>query len=325
MNDFLQSKEWIAFQASVGREAVPFSPEGFSGNGIVHTLPLVGKYLYIPRGPGVNTKYQIPNTEQHIQELIALAKQKSARWIRIEPATEEILETIQKDTAYKIVKAPHDMQPREIFVIDITKSEEELLSSMKPKTRYNIRLAEKRGVRAFATREEKHMQAFFDLVEMTARRKEISPHPKDYYAKFFDAFPPEMCQLFVAEYNGEVLVANICILYQGRAVYLHGGSSDKHRDMMAPFLLQWEQIKYAKAHGCTEYDFGGVRTQATSYQLSASNSWGGITRFKLGFSPNTLPITYPGSYDIVLDTKVYALYNFIRRLKETVRSINIFK
>jgi lipid II:glycine glycyltransferase (peptidoglycan interpeptide bridge formation enzyme) len=217
------------------------------------------------------------------------------------------------------------MQPREIFVIDITKSEEELLAQMKPKTRYNIRLAEKHGVRVFATREKKYQQAFFDLIEATARRKEISPHPKNYYATFFDAFPPEMCQLFVAEYQGRVLVANIFIMYQGRAIYLHGGSSSEQRDVMAPFLLQWEQIKYAKEHGCTEYDFGGVRTLATSYQIPTTNSWGGITRFKLGFSPSTTPTIFPGSYDMILDPVAYRFYNLIRRSKELTHSLNIFK
>jgi len=94
---------------------------------------------------------------------------------------------------------------------------------MKPKTRYNIRLAEKRGVRVFATRDAKYQQAFLDLIEATAERKEIVPHPRSYYEHFFTAFPEAVCQLFIAEYEGSVIAANLLIIFGGRAIYLHGG------------------------------------------------------------------------------------------------------
>jgi len=317
--EFLQSQNWLAFQKATGREVLPFEEGGFLANGIIHRLPLVGKYVYVPKGPKTSIKYKVSSIKYEMARLIDLAKEKNCRWIRIEPETEEILEAIKKSTLYKVVKAPHDMQPREIFKIDITKTEEELLVQMKSKTRYNIRLAEKRGVQVFATREEKYIVIFLDLITATSGRKGITSHPRSYYEKFFSTLPKEMCQLFVAEYKGEVIAANMMMFYGDTATYLHGGSGDVHRDAMAPYLLQWEQIKRAKALGCSIYDFGGIRTEARfKNQDSKINSWSGITKFKTGFSPETASTVFPGTYDIVLDTQQYFVYRELQSLKQAI-------
>jgi lipid II:glycine glycyltransferase (peptidoglycan interpeptide bridge formation enzyme) len=328
MNEFLQSEEWMRFQEAAGKEVVRLSQDGFSANGIIHELPLIGKYLYAPRWPSG----EISNYQFLISKLIEEARKRKANWIRIEPETEGVLEEIKKAGPCKIVKAPHDMQPKEIFVMDIAKDLDVLLSEMKPKTRYNIGLAGKYGVKVFATREEKYKQAFLDLIVGTSLRKEIIPHPRAYYEKFFSAIPEELCQLFVAEYAGNVLAANMLVFFGTRAIYLHGGSGNEHREVMAPYLLQWKQIQYAKERGCMEYDFGGVKMESAQ-QPTANNEqkkgnksdWRGITRFKIGFSPQTKPIVFPGSYDMILDFRSYFLYNLLRRLKEAAHSINIFK
>ncbi|MDP2838373.1 MAG: peptidoglycan bridge formation glycyltransferase FemA/FemB family protein [Candidatus Moranbacteria bacterium] len=304
--EFLQSAEWLRFQEAAGKETVPFAGEDFSANGIVHALPLVGKYLYVPRGPvGKISHYQFL-----ISKLIEKAQEKNMKWMRIEPGTEAALEKIKKMTSRKVMKAPHDMQPREIFRIDITKTEEELLQVMKSKTRYNIRLAEKHGVKVFETREKKYSAAFFDLITVTSGRKGITSHPRSYYEKFFQVLPQEMCRLFVAEYEGKVIAANIVIFYGDTVTYLHGGTADEHRDIMAPYLLQWEQIKAAKKEGYQLYDFGGIKTD-----VSSGRSWQGITKFKTGFSLQTTPTVFPGSYDIILDAKAYAVYDMLRKFR----------
>src|SRR3989344_723062 len=320
--EFLQSEQWLRFQEAVGRETVKISDKNFSANGIIHRLPIVGSYLYVPRGPLINQQ-TTDNKEQltgKMRMVVELAKAKQAKWIRIEPQTKELLEMIKGSVPYKMVKAPHDVQPKEIFVVDILPGEDELLAAMKSKTRYNIRLAQKKGVKVFATREEKYKQTFLTLMQRTAARKEITPHPRAYYEKFLTAFPENMCQLFAAEYNGRVLAANLLMMFGTTAVYLHGGSSDTYRDMMAPYLLQWEQMKFAKAHGCTRYDFGGIRTQTTNYKLQTTDSWSGITRFKTGFSPQTASIVFPGAYDIVLHPLSYALYRIVQRIRARCNS-----
>lgn len=315
--EFLQSPEWLRLQEATGKSIVPFEEGDFLANGIVHTLPLVGKYLYIPRGPR-QSNHQSPNStfQKNIQKLVEEAKEKKMKWVRIEPETEEILEAIKTTVSERVVSAPHDMQPREIFKIDISKSEGELLAGMKPKTRYNIRLAEKRGVSVYETREAKHIEAFLGLITATSGRKGITSHPKSYYEKFFQVLPREMCRLFVAEYQGEIIAANLVMFSGDTVTYLHGGTADRHRDAMAPYLLQWEQIKVAKEEGYHRYDFGGVHTGSTS------SSWGGITKFKTGFSPSTPPIVFPGSYDIILDSRGYLLYDGLRHLQKLKRLVS---
>ncbi len=322
-SEFLQSEAWAKLQVAAGHEAVRIGDDAY---GFVHVLPLVGRYLYTPRWPADGIK----NQESRIKNLLAEAEKVGAKWIRIEPETEGMKEILLRQLAdqngtVSVEKSPHDMQPRETFVIDIAKSEDELLAAMKPKTRYNIRLAEKKGVRVFATQEKKYQEAFLDLITATAERKDIVPHPRSYYEKFFTELPEEMCHLFVAEYEGVVVAANLVMIYGDTATYLHGGSGDRYREAMAPFLLQWEQIKFAKSKGCAKYDFGGVRTvnsqqstvngETTNYKLQTTSSWGGITRFKTGFSPKTEPTVFPGCYDIVLDKKAYCLYGKLRLIQ----------
>jgi peptidoglycan pentaglycine glycine transferase (the first glycine) len=300
--EFLQSEDWLRFQQAAGKEVMPFSTPHFVGNGILHTLPVVGRYLYLPRGPR-------GEVTEGIMSVINQALGKKAQWIRIEPETENALTAIRENIPYRVVKAPHDMQPKEVFQIDITKNEAELLSAMKSKTRYNIRLAEKKGIRTFATREKKYQEAFLDLITATSDRKGITPHPRSYYEKFFTALPEEICQLFIAEYEDKVLAAHLVIFFGDTATYLHGGSSDFHRDLMAPFLLQWEQIKEAKKRGCRSYDFGGVKIG------EEHSSWAGITRFKTGFSPKTEARVFPGSYDIVLAPLPYTVYRTLQKVR----------
>lgn len=318
--EFLQSREWLRLQEATGKGIIPLEEEDFMANGIVHTLPVVGSYLYVPRGPKIGSMKQEVGIKNGMQRLIQTAKEKKMKWMRIEPETEEALEAIKAVVSKRVVPAPHDMQPREIFKIAISKTEEELLAGMKPKTRYNIRLAEKRGVRVNETREAKHIEAFLGLITATSGRKGITSHPKSYYEKFFQILPREMCRLFVAEYQGEIIAANLVMFYGDTVTYLHGGTSDAHRDAMAPYLLQWEQIKVAKREGYHYYDFGGVHTRVEN-EKSKQKDWEGITRFKVGFAPATAPTVYPGTHDIILDSRGYLLYDWLRHLQTLKRLV----
>lgn len=361
--EFLQSDQWMAFQEATGKKSLRLSLDFFSANGLLHALPFAGQYLYVPRGPvchnfQFSTRLpdgQVFNFQKNLEKLIEKAKKSKAIWIRMEPETEELLEGIKKATDKKIVKAPHDIQPRAVFRMDLSPSEEELFSAMKPKTRYNIRLAEKRGVRVFTTRDQKYVRVFLDLIRKTADRKAITPHPVSYYEQLLNSLPEDMCRLFVAEYEapastreggssvrgGQVLGANLLIIFGTTATYLHGGSSDVHRGMMAPYLLQWEQMKFAKQAGCVLYDFGGVSTGDTRYKISdsrktaaekerpfiahhpsiATHSWAGITKFKMGFSPQTEPVVFPGAYDIILNSQAYAAYRVAEYCKKSIKRI----
>lgn len=319
-SEFLQSEQWLRFQESTGRDIVRCSGEDFSANGIVHELPLVGKYLYVPRGPVMPTDgNRVETDHEMLLRLIAGARAIGAAWVRIEPRTDAELERIREGCGEEVVKAPHDMQPREVFVMDVSKPDAELLAEMKPKTRYNIRLAEKKGVHVVASEDEEYREAFVDLVYATARRKHIIPHPSAYYRKMLDAFLGETGTLFVAIHDGDILGINLVIRHGDTATYLHGGSGEAKHGYMAPFLLQWAALRDARDSGCAWYDFGGVKmTDETRNGKRRENEWEGITRFKKGFSPATLPRCFPGAYDIILDRHAYRKYTLIRVVRENI-------
>jgi lipid II:glycine glycyltransferase (peptidoglycan interpeptide bridge formation enzyme) len=203
------------------------------------------------------------------------------------------------------------MQPKEILMMDITPSEEELLSQMKSKTRYNIRLAEKKGVVVKQTREPEDIEVFLKIMQETALRKDVHFHPKEYFQAFLDFFSEDVCTLFVAVYEGKILAGSLVAFYEGTAYYLHGGSRDAGREVMAPHLLQWEQIREAKRRGCTKYDLGGVAIQTAP----KGKDWSGITRFKRGFAPHIDPLVFPGTYDFVLHNLRYKLYSTLQKIR----------
>jgi lipid II:glycine glycyltransferase (peptidoglycan interpeptide bridge formation enzyme) len=335
--DFLQSEEWRKFQAATGLKTFKIEADGFWASIIEHRLPLVGKYFYIPRGPVVEHGTWNMEQKNNFLKLFDLAKNNKARWIRIEPENQETLENIKKNVAYKITKAPHDVQPKEIFVMDITKSEDELLSEMKGKTRYNIKLATHNAQLTIrSTRQEKDTVEFVRLVNATAKRKGITFHAENYYRKMIETIPESMLKLYVAEYNNKVIAANLMVFYGRTATYLHGATDDEYRNVMAPHLLQWQAILDAKRSGYVEYDFGGVKTynsQLTTRNLQPEpnkkvssfkfqvlrKSWQGITKFKLGFSPTTRPVEFPGSYDIVLNSRAYLFYKCLQKIKSFMK------
>jgi len=320
---FLQSNEWRKFQEAYGRKTFNVSSDSFWANIIEHKLKLIGNYFYVPRGP---------LGEGKIEDIIKVAKDNNAGWVRM-----DLLGGEASKLGLKVKKAPHDMQPKEIFVIDITKPEEQLLAEMKSKTRYNIKLAEKKGVNVYAitnSQETKDKQIsnfkfqisnpfdeFLRLVKITARRNEISAHPEEYYRKMWEIIPSANLKLYIAEYQEKIIATNLVLFYGQFATYLHGASDNDFREVMAPYLLQWQVIQDAKKNGCAFYDFGGVSSGSTALDHSdlkrpdRYDSWKGITKFKLGFSPETKAIEFPGSYDIVINPWRYGTYRVMQKIK----------
>lgn len=343
--NFLQSPGWENFQRASGHEVFRAGGSLF----VEQNLPIVGKYAYSPRGPRVEQQATSDKQQAGWQEIIQEAKKRGYAWLRIEPNSEEELKCISDFLVtchLSLVTCRRDTQPREILIMDIAKSEEQLLAEMKPKTRYNIRLAEKKGVKIIVSKEEKYQARFVELVRETALRAGIRPHPENHYRKMLASLG-ETAQLYNAEYEGEVLAANLMIFSGDGAIYLHGGSGNAHRNVMAPFLLQWRAMQDAKEKGCRWYDFGGAaiarntehgtrnagqRMQDTEHESRnaerrigffrrsairdpRSESWAGITNFKQGFCPQTESTRFPGTYDIVLSPWQYRMYRFLNWVK----------
>lgn len=304
----LQSKNWADFLRAEKKEVVEIGEEN-KIFGVENKLSVVGEYLYIPRLTFQNNS----DFKKTLQEIKQKMKEKKFGWLRTDLLNDDDLKKIRENLNYKVVKAPHDMQPKDHFIIDISLGEEELLKNMKSKTRYNIRLAERKGVKIFSSRDKKYLRNFFNLVNKTAERKNVSFHSFDHYEKMFESLPEGCIDLYLAEYEGKIIAGNIATFYNGVATYLHGGMDGEYRKLMAPLLLQWKMIRDAKEKGCVWYDFGGV------FPDSSDSGKNGITRFKMSFSPKTGVFETAGTYDIVFSPVRYWVYRGLQKVKGIVR------
>ncbi len=327
---FLQSWHWAKFQRSLGRKVIELSKKvDFKVLMICHRLPLVGSYFFVPRGPLLRitkgNQAQNSNDQEGLVEMIRVAKKGNIGWVRVEPQTENDLNAIKEALGgrYKIVKSKKNHEPAQILMIDLKKNEDELLLQMKSKTRYNIRLAKRRGVEVFLSQKNEHVEKFIELIKTTSERDRITSHKDEYYRKMIKTMPDDVMKLYFARYQGEIISAVLVIFYGGVATYLHGASANEYRNVMAPHALQWRAIRDAKRKGCKKYDFGGTRVSSTNYSLSTTHyeNWEGITRFKVGFCPNCELIEFPGCWDIVIDSKKYWLYKMLQLGKDLASKI----
>jgi len=182
-------------------------------------------------------------------------------------------------------ESPHNIQPPRTIVIDITGSEDDLLARMKQKTRYNVRLAEKKGV---TVRAWDDLDGFHQMMQVTGGRDDFGVHSLDYYRRAYQLFHPTgMAELLVAEYEGQPLAALMVFARGRRAWYVYGASNDQERNRMPTYLLQWEAIRWAKVRGCEEYDLWGVPDEdeaklEAQFESRHDGLWG-VYRFKRGF------------------------------------------
>jgi lipid II:glycine glycyltransferase (peptidoglycan interpeptide bridge formation enzyme) len=214
-----------------------------------------------------------------------------------------------------VKRSKKNHEPAQTLMLDLRKSEDEILAEMKQKTRYNIRLAEKRGVEIKESQNlEKDIEIFYEISRETAERDKISIHPFEYYQKMVTEINSEKIKLYLAKYENQVIGAIIIRFFGGMATYLHGASSNLHRNVMVNYAIQWRAIQDAKSHGCEKYDFGGIKIT----EENNKNSWQGITRFKLSFAPKEKIVDFPGCWDIVINKRRYFTYRALQYLKDLI-------
>lgn len=318
---FLQSDIYGQVKQAENFQVFSFDDKGsFRALVILHQLPLVGNYFFLPRGPIFDKKISEADLEKQLFQLMEKAKELNIGWLRIEPQSTVDWIRMKKifEKKYQIVKSKKNHEPIQTLILNLDKTLEKLLAEMKPKTRYNLRLAEKKGVKIVFSKEKAVVEDFLALLEVTAKRDGIKNHNKCHYRKLIEV-GGESVELVLGKVGNETVCGAILILFGNRAIYLHGASSNRHREKMATYLLQWEMIKLAQKRGCRIYDFFGVKVlsqkdEKGEYQ-PLGGSWKGITRFKLGFSPTEGLEEYPGCYDVILNKKKYFLYRIIQKLK----------
>jgi peptidoglycan pentaglycine glycine transferase (the first glycine) len=222
---------------------------------------------------------------------------------------------------YGFVPGATTIQPRRTLLVDLTPTEDEILGAFKSKTRYNIRLSARKGVRV-RQGDAGDVAVFNRLMAVTSERNAFGVHSGEYYQAAFELFAPHgQVGLFLAEYDGEPLAGLMAFALAGTGWYFFGGSSNRHRNLMAPYAVQWAAMCWAKARGCAVYDLWGV-PDADEERLEAEfgerveGLWG-VYRFKRGFAGRLYRTV--GAWDRVYSPLRYRLYRWAMQRIRGVR------
>lgn len=278
----LQSGEWGELKSAFGWKPVRIVNGNFGVQILFRKLPLGFTVGYIPKA--VNSNQLSVNSEQFWKEVDSVCKRHRAIFLKLEPDLWADSH-LPAGEGLGVRVSPHNIQPPRTLIINIKDDEDAILARMKQKTRYNIRLAEKKGV---TVRTWDDIQAFHKMMLITGERDGFGVHSLEYYRRAYELFrPKDLCELLAAEYEGKPLAALFVARYGKRAYYLYGASTDEERNRMPAYLLQWEAMKWAKARGCEEYDLWGVpdedeATLEANFETRRDGLWS-VYRFKRGF------------------------------------------
>ncbi|MCB0120222.1 MAG: peptidoglycan bridge formation glycyltransferase FemA/FemB family protein [Anaerolineales bacterium] len=276
----LQMGEWGELKEGFGWKPVRVVVGNVGAQILFRRLPLGFTIGYMPKP--VDSGQWTVDSELFWVEVNSICKKNRAIFLKIEPDAWDSEFRILH-SAFRI--SPHNIQPPRTITLDIQDSEENILSRMKPKCRYNIRLAEKKGV---TVRAWDDIAAFHEMMTVTGGRDNFGVHSKEYYQRAYELFHPKgTCELLVAEYEGKPLASLMVFANAKRTWYVYGASNNEERNRMPTYLLQWEAIRWAKARGCEEYDLWGVpdeneETLEANFENRHDGLWG-VYRFKRGF------------------------------------------
>lgn len=214
------------------------------------------------------------------------------------------------EAQFNLVKG-RSLFTRFTFWLDLTRSEADLLANMKSKTRYNTRLAEKRGVQIIEDSTIEGFEDYWKLTKETTSRQGFYTHNREYHFRMWQTLSGKggMAHLLKAVYKGETLVTWVLFILNGILYYPYGASSDKFREVMASNLMMWEAIKFGKAHNCKLFDLWG----STGPNPKANDPWLGFHRFKEGYGAEL--VEFVGTYDLIINPALYWPY----RLGESLR------
>jgi peptidoglycan pentaglycine glycine transferase (the first glycine) len=298
---FLQSSAWGQFQKALSHRVWSLEETGLKGLVIRRNLPLGRNYLYCSRGPAGQVTED--NFRGFLNQVKEIGRSEKSIFFKIELDKEFPARASLKGMPLK--ESKNRIQPVKSLILDISRPEGELLAQMHQKTRYNIKLAQRKGVKIeiSAGDNPKEVNRFLKLSADTAKRDKFHLHPPAYYRKMLEFLGQEgMIKLFLAKYQNQIIATNLICFFGQTACYLHGASDYNFHHLMAPHLCQWQAILEAKKLGCQYYDFWGID----------ENKWPGVTRFKKGF--NGQEINYPGSFDLVFQPLWYQLYRLAKKV-----------
>lgn len=314
---FTQSWAWGEFRKALGYPVRRWALVGENGEWLCAVQGEYRKkflglgYWFAPHGPVISRTVSQENYRAVISHLVSLMAEKAhlprCLFWRFEPVIR--MESQVRPLPPRFIRTL-SVEPSSTRLLDLTLSEEELLSRMHEKTRYNIKIANRYGVKTRLTSHPADIDQFLQLMHETEKRAGFVQHSSSYIYKTLQTLAAaKMARLRVAELNGAMLAADLEIVYGQTVTYLYGASSHLMRQAMAPYALHWEAIKAAKQEGNKFYDFWGVNPVNLSSPLY-KKSWEGITRFKNGWGGQQVDLI--GTWDLPMNMTIYSLI-FMRR------------
>jgi lipid II:glycine glycyltransferase (peptidoglycan interpeptide bridge formation enzyme) len=257
---------------------------------LIRSLPYgFGRLGYVPRGPAVDFENRTL-VSGLFEAMGELAREREVISLKIEP---EALDGPLAGELEELGLAPASpVQMRSSIWVDLSAPEDELLAQQKQKTRYNIRLAAKKGV-VVRHGSVNDVADWYRMYEVTARRDGFVIHSLAYYRSIFELLEPrDMAALLLAHHDGDLLAGIIVFAFGGKAQYMYGASSNEKRNLMAPYLLQWEGMRWARARGAQVYDLWGIPDR-----LEENEDLWGVYRHKRGYGGKI--VRYVGAFDMV--------------------------
>ncbi len=323
---FLQSRFWAEFKSLAGwsyaRYDVRIDGSGaapFPLSVLNRGLGLGYTFAYVPHGPeAIVGDVDRGALLTAIAEALRGELPHSCVFVRFDPAWYEVegpeaAAPLRRPVFAMPLLKGSDVQPPDSVVLELNHTDDELLAGMKPKWRYNIKLAEKKGV-VVRSEGPSGLSDFYVLYETTATRDRIAIHPRSYYERLFElgstngSEPSPDVRLWIARFEGRPLAAIITVFYGVEATYLYGASSDEQRNLMPSYALQWAAMRAAREAGCSTYDFYGIPPAD-----DPDHPMSGLYRFKTGFGGQIRH--YSGAWDYVLRPLQYHGLRLAERLR----------
>ena len=307
----LQTPEWGIFREKTGVRVIKLT-SGYQFT--VHKLPLSNFSIgYFPKGP-------LPDRKM-LDELMEKGKAHKCIFIQIEPHIENT-KNLESSRLWRASPSAgilnlglrNSIKPlftKYNFVVDLTKSEEELMAAMQPKTRYNIRVAEKHGVEVREETNDKGFEIYLKLYFETTKRQHYFGHTEKYHRLLWQTLTNHSLtpHILIAYYKGVPLTAWFLLQLTDTLYYPYGGSSIEYRNVMANNLVVWEAIRLGKKLGCKQFDMWG----ALGPDADPKDPWYGFHKFKQGYGGRL--VEYVGSYDLVLNPILYWVFHLIDKLR----------
>jgi peptidoglycan pentaglycine glycine transferase (the first glycine) len=310
----LQSSQWgqlkERFGWQVARLAIEDQGQWRAGTQVLFRPLGPQSIAYVPKGP-ITDWADTEATQALLEALHQLCRQRRAILLKIEPDLAGDSTLPQRLSELGFRPSPQTIQPQCTILLDLSPEANDILACMKSKTRYNIRLAARKGV---VVREgtADDLRDFYRLMQITGQRDGFGIHSEAYYQVAHQLFASlGLAKLFLASFEDEVLAGIMAFAFGQGAWYMYGASSDEHRNLMPNYLLQWEAIKWARELGCLTYDLWGIPDEEEEVLekefLKRSDGLWGVYRFKRGFGGQV--VRYLGAYDYVYSSSLYWLYN----------------